>query len=333
MAQHEAWLQHAREYQLDSRLISGAEVADLMPGAAQKWLGALYTPSDGRAEPQIAAPAIAQAARQRGASILTSCAVRGIETEGGKVSAVVTERGKIACRQVVLAGGAWSRRFCDNLGVRLPQLKVLASVMRTEKLDGAPEISATGTGFGFRKRLDGGYNVSQRNANIFDIVPDAFRFFGEFLPTLRAQGMGIRMRVGGKFIEEWQMKRRWGMDEVSPFEQVRVLDPEPSATVLDEAQANIGKAFPAFANMKVAERWAGMIDVTPDAIPVMSEVQTLPGFFIATGFSGHGFGIGPGAGRLMADLVTGAAPVVDPTPFRYSRFTDGTKNRPYGTTV
>jgi glycine/D-amino acid oxidase-like deaminating enzyme len=57
-------------------------------------------------------------------------------------------------------------------------------------------------------------------------------------------------------------------------------------------------------------------------------VDALPGFFIATGFTGHGFGIAPGAGRLMAELVMGETPVVDPAPFRYSRFTDGSRNRP-----
>jgi glycine/D-amino acid oxidase-like deaminating enzyme len=65
--------------------------------------------------------------------------------------------------------------------------------------------------------------------------------------------------------------------------------------------------------------------VTPDAVPVMSPVESVPGFFIAAGFSGHGFGIGPGAGRLMADLVSGAAPLVDPAPYRFSRFSDGSK--------
>jgi glycine/D-amino acid oxidase-like deaminating enzyme len=63
-----------------------------------------------------------------------------------------------------------------------------------------------------------------------------------------------------------------------------------------------------------------MIDMTPDAVPVISSVPDLPGLTVATGFSGHGFGIGPGAGRLVADLVTGAIPVVDPAPFRWSRF-------------
>jgi glycine/D-amino acid oxidase-like deaminating enzyme len=57
-------------------------------------------------------------------------------------------------------------------------------------------------------------------------------------------------------------------------------------------------------------------------------VDALPGFFIATGFSGHGFGIAPGAGRLMAELVMGETPVVDPSPFRYNRFLDGTRPQP-----
>ncbi len=80
--------------------------------------------------------------------------------------------------------------------------------------------------------------------------------------------------------------------------------------------------------MRVTGSWGGMIDVTPDGIPVISAVDALPGFFIATGFTGHGFGIAPGAGRLMAELVTGETPVVDPAPFRYSRFTDGSRPKP-----
>jgi glycine/D-amino acid oxidase-like deaminating enzyme len=59
--------------------------------------------------------------------------VRGIETAAGRVVGVVTERSRIACGLVVLAGGAWSRLFCGNLGIELPQLSVLASVMRTDK--------------------------------------------------------------------------------------------------------------------------------------------------------------------------------------------------------
>jgi glycine/D-amino acid oxidase-like deaminating enzyme len=98
--------------------------------------------------------------------------------------------------------------------------------------------------------------------------------------------------------------------------------------MLDEARTQLVEAFPVFHRMREAERWGGAIDVTPDAIPVISSVETVPGFFIATGFTGHGFGIAPGAGRLMAELVMGETPVVDPAPFRYSRFTDGSRPRP-----
>ena len=129
----------------------------------------------------------------------------------------------------------------------------------------------------------------------------------------------LHFRLGGRFLEEWRTPRRWRLDEPSPFERVRVLDPAPEASFNDAARASLATVFPAFAKARVAQQWAGMIDVTPDAVPVISAVDSLPGFFIATGFSGHGFGIGPGAGRLVADLVTGSDPIVDPTPFRFTR--------------
>ena len=325
----ENWLEHAREYQLDTRLIDGAEVQQLLPGLAKRWAGALYTPSDGRAEPQMAAPAIAEGARRRGATILQGCAVRGIETAAGRIAGVVTEKGRIACQSVVLAGGAWSRLFCGNLGIELPQLKVLASVMRTEPLAGGPEISATGDLFGYRKRMDGGYTVATLGVRTIDLVPDSFRLFPEYLPSIRLHWKKLRFRIGHRFAEEWQTPRRWALDGASPFERVRVLDPDPDPFVLDRARTSIGESFPAFKNVAVAESWGGMIDVMPDAIPVISAVDTVPGFFIATGFSGHGFGIGPGAGRLVADMVSGAPPIVDPTPFRLSRFTDGSNPQPH----
>ncbi len=329
IAAKEHWLaEHARPYQLDSRLVGPDEVAELVPGSTVRWKGALYTASDGRAEPQMAAPAIAAAARAKGARILTNCAVRGIETAAGRVSGVVTEKGPIACTSVVLAGGAWSRRFCGNLGIHLPQLTVVNSVQRTAPIDTGPERTASGGKFSFRKRLDGGYTVTHRHLNVADILPASFALFFAFLPALRNDWSGLRLRIGRRFIDEARLARRWALDEASPFEEVRILDPEPVHPILDEALANLARYYPVFAGAEVAERWAGVIDVTPDAVPVMDEAPDVPGLFLATGFSGHGFGLGPGAGRLVAELVTGKTPCVDPAPFRYKRFIDGTKLRP-----
>jgi glycine/D-amino acid oxidase-like deaminating enzyme len=107
-----------------------------------------------------------------------------------------------------------------------------------------------------------------------------------------------------------------------------VLDPEPAAGSADAAIRSAQTFFPRLAGVPVAQRWAGLIDVTPDALPVISPIDGHDGFFIATGFSGHGFGIAPAAGRLCADLVMGNDPIVDPSPFRFSRFCDGTPIRP-----
>ena len=289
------------------------------PDLARRWPAALYTPTDGVAEPEKATSAIAASALRHGAAVLEHCAVRGIETTAGRVSGVVTEKGPIACSQVVLAGGAWSRLFCGNLGIRFPQLKILGSVMRTGPVEGGPEHAVGADNFAFRKRLDGGYTIAQRNANIAEIVPDSFRLFFDFAPALAKQWHELRLRIGRRFVEEWRTPRRWALDEVTPFETIRTLNPEPSNAVLEEGRRNLIESFPAFRDMKIVERWAGLIDVTPDGVPVISEVPSLPGFFIASGFSGHGFGIGPGAGHLIADLATGKTPIVDPRPFRYER--------------
>ena len=82
----------------------------------------------------------------------------------------------------------------------------------------------------------------------------------------------------------------------------------------------MGRLFPSLKDVPVAEKWAGMIDVTPDELPVIDQPQQLPGFYISTGYSGHGFGIGPGAGKVTSDLVLENPLLIDTKPFKLSRF-------------
>jgi glycine/D-amino acid oxidase-like deaminating enzyme len=329
VAARETWYNtNAKPYGLETRLVSGAEADRLQPGSTRAWKGALYTPNDGRAEPQLAPSAIAEAARKRGAQVFTNCAVRGIEKAAGRISGIVTEKGTVACDAVVLAGGAWSRRFSANAGIDFPQLSVINSVQRTEPIETRLEHSCSAGKFAVRKRLDGGYTIAHRHLSVADILPDSFPLFFDFLPALRLDWKGLRLRFGQRFFDELRLKRKWRLDEVSPFEVVRILDPKPIDGILDEAVASLKDYYPEFEGLRIAERWGGCIDATPDAVPVISGVPKLPGFFMATGFSGHGFGLGPGAGKLMAELVTGAVPCVDPAPFRYLRYFDGTNPKP-----
>ena len=320
LAKHEEWLEHAKPYQIGSRLLSSKEIANVLPGSERHYAGALFTPLDARAEPQKAVPAIARKVRELGGHVLTNCAVRGIETQAGRVSGVITERGVIRCQKAVIAAGAWTRLFLGAMGIDFPQLKVLGSVMRTTPMNGPPAHAVGASDYAFRKRADGGYTIAHRGASVAQIVPDSFRLLFDFLPALVKQRHELRLGLNNRFIEEFKMQRRWRMDEVTPFEKVRVLDPKPSANILAEAQRNLIAAFPAFKGMQIAASWGGLIDATPDGVPVIGEVPKIPGFYIASGFSGHGFGIGPGAGRMVADLVSGGTPTVDMKPFRLDRF-------------
>ena len=321
---YQSWLDRVSEYQMGSRIIEGDELAGLLPGATKRYGAALYTKTDGRAEPQKAVPALAAAARAAGAVIVENCAVRGLDLTGGRVTGVVTERGRVACDSAILASGAWSRLFCGSLGLRLPQLKTRSSVLRTSPVSGAPETSAWVGNFAYRKRLDGGYTIANGNANVVPITPDTFKFFFDFLPAAKAERRGLRLRLDHRFMAEARTPTRWDLDRASPFETTRTLDPDPVTSINDDAVRDLREVFPVFRQAKVEQQWAGMIDVTPDAVPVISAVDGMPGLVIATGFSGHGFGIGPAAGRLAAEIATGRPTIVDPTPFRYSRFTDGT---------
>jgi glycine/D-amino acid oxidase-like deaminating enzyme len=161
----------------------------------------------------------------------------------------------------------------------------------------------------------------------FDVTPAAFRHFRAFLPALRANWGDIRLRVGRPFIEELTTSVRWAADQPTPFEHHRVLDPPPDHGVLDRVLRDAAALFPQLEGARPVERWAGMIDVTPDEIPVLGAVDGWSGLFVATGFSGHGFGIGPAAGYLMAQLARGEPPVVDLAPFRLARFAEGDVRR------
>ena len=326
-AGYEAWLEHARPFQLDTRVVGPDEIEKLMPGSKVAYKAALYTPSDGRAEPSKAAPAIAEAARRHGAAILTGCAVRGIETEGGRISAAVTEKGTVRTGTVVLASGAWSRLFLGNNDLSLPQLNVLSSVMRTAPMPLITENAVWAPGYAYRRRDDGGYNIAHGSSIYVDIVPRSFTLAWHYRSAFWKEKKSLHLRLGRRFWQELRTPKRWALDAVSPFEKTRVLDPDPSRKILRQALAGLKRALPQFADAKILERWGGYIDVTPDEVPVISTVDGLPGLVIATGFSGHGFGIGPGAGRLAADLASGTEPIVDPAPFRFSRFEGGRVER------
>lgn len=320
MEMHRGWLKTVADLGLDSRLLTQKDIDALVPGGKEQWAGGIYTPSDGRAEPTLASSAIAAAAIAKGAVIVENCAVRTLSLSAGKVTGVVTERGEIRCDQVLLAGGLWSRRFLGNLGVSLPTLPLICSVIRTAPMEGPTEIAVGGPDFSFRKRQDGGFTITQRGALIAPLSLDHLLLGLKYLPTLKGTRGLLRLNLGRHALRDLALPRRWGTQSVSPFEKVRVMDPPADARINAEAMRNLTAAWPGFSSAVIEEVWAGMMDITPDSLPVIGPVAKMPGLTVASGFSGHGFGTAPAAGQLAADLVTDGTPIIDPAPYRLDRF-------------
>jgi glycine/D-amino acid oxidase-like deaminating enzyme len=325
LATWEAWVKMAREFQVHSRILSPDEARAMTPGNEQDWIGGIHSPSDGRAEPAMAAPALAEAARRMGVTIHQDCAVRGIDTTGGRVSGVITERGRIRANAVLCAAGAWASMFCRRHGIRLPQAGVRSTIFCTTP---AAEVTPGGLvtpDFTISRRLDGGYIVAAQNRGQLEVTPQGLRYARQFWPTFQARRKSLKVRIGRSLFDGPEvLSGKWPFDKPSPFERHRIFAPPPNLRIVEPALKRIVAAYPALQGIGMAGIWGGWIDSMPDAVPVISAVDKLPGFFLATGFSGHGFGIGPGAGRLAADLVAGGTPVVDPAPFRYTRLVDGT---------
>ncbi len=321
----EHWADEAQGHGLDVRMLARAEVADRFAGAAP-WVGGLCTASDAQAEPWVAVPLLAEGAVRRGAVIVEDCAVRRLDRQGGRVVGVWTEHGRIGCDHVVVAGGAWSSLLLRAEGVTIPQLSVLASVAQTEPMAGFDTCMADDR-MGLRRRADGGYTIAPGGRHDYFIGPDAFRNIGLYLSVLKRDLGSTRFRpfAPRDYPDGWGTQRSWSGDQVSPFERMRVLNPAPNMGSLSRLQDDFAAAFPRLGRPVITLAWAGMIDTIPDVVPVVDRVAVVPGLVIATGMCGHGFGIGPGIGRVVADLVAGRAVGHDLSRFRLGRFSDGSK--------
>lgn len=327
MAEFEEFLLLARANGVDSRILAPGEVSAMLPGASRVYLGALHTPSDYRAEPWVAVPRLARAAARAGAVLLENCAVRGLDTSGGRIAGVITEKGRLAADQVLVAGGAWSSLLLRRHGVSIPQISVKATVVATTPVEEVHAGGAADHTIAFRRRRDGGYTLAPEGFHEFYIGPDGLRGLPTYLRPLLKNPFSRRyLPVAPKgFPDAWGTPRRWSMDASSPFEAMRVLNPSPHEGRVRKLLTDFETLFPGLGKVGMQASWAGMIDVMPDVVPIVDEVPDLPGLWVGTGMSGHGFGIGPAFGRILADMMTGARPGHDLARFRMGRFTDGSK--------
>ena len=320
----EKWRETARAFDVNTRMLSAEEATEAIPANGRRWLGGVHSIDDGKAEPWLAAPVIAEGARALGATIHQNCAARGLEITNKAVSGVVTEKGVIRTSAVLCAGGAWASAFCRLSGITFPQASVRQTAFRTRSTANIGEAIYT-PDCALTRRLDGSYTVAISGTAMLELTAQGMRFWKPFLPMFLKRLKAVEIGIGKSFLEGPEGLKAWGWSKASPFEKMRVLDPAPSAKNMAEALRRVRTRYPALANVEVDHSWGGYVDFTPDAVPVISGVEGLSGFYLAAGCSGHGFGLGPGIGQLAAELVANDKPSVDPTPFRHSRLLDGSK--------
>ena len=194
LGKHEGWHELAKQHQLDTAMLTKEEVAARFPGLGGDWIAAMVTATDGRAEPSVAVPALARAARGSGAIVIEDCAVRALDVSAGRVAGVVTERGRVRCDRVLLAAGVWSSHFAANAGVDLPQLAVRSTAARTEPAPAAPyENNLSTPGLALRRRADGGYTVATGDGADHYLSPDSFKYFVKFLKVMRTSDKDVHL--------------------------------------------------------------------------------------------------------------------------------------------
>lgn len=313
---------------LGSRLLTSAEVHDLIPQMQGRWKAGLYSEEDGHAEPLAVTTAFIRAARKLGVQVWEHCTALGIETQSGRVCAVDTDRGRVDAGQVVAAAGVWTSLLVEPLGVTLPLRIVRSSVAATRPAAPVTRIGVWGPIVAFRQRLTGHVylgNGYRGAAADHDITLASLKHLRFFLPAYRQNWRLLRVRLGRDLLADVvHHLRRHGRGRFSggPWATARVNERAVRA-----AAREFHRLFPGLGHLELERTWAGFIELTPDLLPVLGPVARPHGLHLGVGAS-HGFSMGPVIGRLLAEAIVDGRPSLDLSPFRPSRFVEGALQPP-----
>jgi glycine/D-amino acid oxidase-like deaminating enzyme len=325
LAPMEAAAAISREYGVDARIVSRTEVQALIPGMEGPFVGGLYNPADGLATPLQATLAFAHAAERLGAQLHPHCAVEGLLSEGGRITGVRTAQGEARAATVICAAGAHSRVLARMVGLNLPVRGIRATVGATPPMAPLTRLSVFGKAVCFRQFADGTVTIARTNLGSadFDMTLEAFRNMRLFLPTFFQHRDLVRLHVGRPLWEDIKRRMPWSPTRRHPFADQVDLEPPPNEDTVEACRRAFMTHFPQLGEIRIARTWAGIIDSTPDLVPVFGPVQARPGLWFATGFSGHGFGMGPPMGYLLAEWLAEGRPSLELGPMRFERFAEG----------
>ena len=274
-------------------------------------------------------PGARRRGRQARRAPLPALRGRGHRDRGRRGSAACGPRaGPVRARTVVCAAGAWSARVLRPLGLRLPQRWVRATVARTDARAPAHARRRLGPG-GVVPPAPGRHAQHRRRRrgrprHHAPVVPPRAALPPELLEEPEALPVPPRPAA-----------RCATSPACCPGPRRAVGRSRGTGSLEPEPQPGQGGAEPRGAPRPLSRRsassrsrGAGRATSTPRRTRFRSWGRRgRPGLVLATGFTGHGFAMGPIVGRLVAELVTDGKPSLDLRPFRFSRFAEGAVGR------
>jgi 4-methylaminobutanoate oxidase (formaldehyde-forming) len=275
----------ARGIGLEVELVSAEESARLMPAITTRSLhGAVWVPGDGHLDPHTATFALAGAARNLGASVLTQHRVTGIElTDRGSVKAIQTDKGRIEADVIVIAGGIWA-----------PQIAAMA---------GAFIVSTP---------------VDHQHAALLAVpgheLPHDMPCFRDPDNLIYGKSEAGGVVLGGY---EADPVARW-IDGV-PWDHAGTSLP-PDQARFEPLLAGAARRFPFMGEAGIVKLVCHPDAMTPDSNPLVGPVPGVRGLYLAAGLSLNGFGGGGGIGKSLAELITTGSSELDLYPYRPWRF-------------
>jgi glycine cleavage system T protein len=262
----QAW---ARTFGLPMEIVSPAEAQERFPPMSTAGVkAAAYLPYDGYLDPSQLTFALADAARRLGAEIETRTRVESIETRDGRVTAVVTDRGRIECEVVVNAGGMYAPQIGRMVGVDIPIIPFGHQYIVTEPT--GPPL--------------------------------------EPLPTLRDPDNLIyfRTEVGGLVMGGYERNpAAWALEGIPDGFEAQLLGEDWDR--MEELMTNAIRRVPMMETLPVKKFFNGPEGFTPDAEFILGESE-VPGFWVAAGFCAHGLAGAGGIGKTMAEWIVDGQP-------------------------
>jgi glycine/D-amino acid oxidase-like deaminating enzyme len=248
--------------------------------------------------------------------LVEGCEVTGIATAGGRVTGAATALGQVAAPVVVLAAGAGSSALARRAGLAVPQRTVRQTVVLTAPLRPLTEVAAwTGELF-LRQDVHGRLRLASESRNQVGLVPGGPRDTASFLRAYWVNRAELRLPRSWR-----ELARAVGNPVARAGGDYQLPAPVPADILYCVQRAR--RYFPHAGDIHLERAWGGEIDATPDALPVIDTPAAPSGLVLATGLSGHGFGLSPVIGEIVARLVAGQEAAFDLKPFRLQRFRDG----------